>query len=82
MIEAAATRLPTVACEVNGCHEIMDGYDMGFIVPQDDIEAFADRLSYLIENPDERQRMGDAAFKRSQDWMNRGRRYSSGRKKS
>lgn len=60
----------------------MDGYDMGFIVPQDDIEAFADRLSYLIENPDERQRMRDAAFKRSQDWMNRGRRNSSGRKKS
>lgn len=55
---------------------------MGFIVPQDDIEAFADRLSYLIENPDERQRMGDAAFKRSQDWMNRGRRNSSGKKKS
>lgn len=68
VIEAAATGLPTVACEVNGCHEIMDGYDMGFIVPQNDIEAFADRLSYLIENPDERQRMGAAAFKRSQDF--------------
>jgi len=49
--EAQAAGLPTVTTEHAGNPEaIIDG-ESGFVVPERDVEALADRLAYLIDNP-------------------------------
>lgn len=68
VLEAIACGLPIVVTELNGTHEIMDGHDVGFMVPQGNIEAFAERINYLIEHPEERVRLGENAINRSLDF--------------
>ena len=44
-------------------HRVKDGVE-GFLVPPDDIDAIADAIRKLAENPDLRVQMGTAARKR------------------
>ncbi len=51
LMEAAASGMPTVATAVSGSDEsIIDG-KTGYIIPINDINAFADKVAYLIRNP-------------------------------
>ncbi len=64
LLEANACGVPAVsfACK-SGPKDIITDGENGFLVPQDDIETFADRVCQMIENEDLRKEMGGAARK-------------------
>lgn len=56
--EAGASSLPVVGTYHGGLPEIIDDGETGFLVPERDVEALADRLSRLVADPALRARMG------------------------
>ena len=60
LLEAMATGLPCIATGVGGNPEIVLDGDTGFIVPSNDYEALAVKISVLLENPELRVKMGKA----------------------
>jgi glycosyltransferase involved in cell wall biosynthesis len=64
MLEAMAWGKALIVSPVGGIPEfVTDGVE-GFLVPPDDIDAIADAIRKLAENPDLRRQMGLAARKR------------------
>lgn len=64
MLEAMAWGKALIVSPVGGIPEfVTDGVE-GFLVPPDDIDAIADAIRKLAENPDLRVQMGMAARKR------------------
>jgi len=60
LLEAAATGLPIIGSRVGGIPEcILDGRT-GFLIPERDASALAERMSKLLENPVGRHQMGAA----------------------
>jgi colanic acid/amylovoran biosynthesis glycosyltransferase len=60
LLEAAASGLPIIASRVGGIPEsVLDGRS-GFLVPPRDVDALAERISYLAEHPEIRPDMGRA----------------------
>ena len=58
LLEAAATGLPTVGSRVGGITEgVIDG-ETGFLAPERDEEALANRMAILLEDRDLRRAMG------------------------
>lgn len=56
--EAQAVGLPVISTLHNGIPDgVLDG-ESGFLVPEKDVEALAERLGYLIENPHKWAQMG------------------------
>jgi glycosyltransferase involved in cell wall biosynthesis len=53
--------LPTAAFEVEGIHEILREGEWGFVVPQYDSQALADRIAQLLDAPDLGHRFGERA---------------------
>jgi colanic acid/amylovoran biosynthesis glycosyltransferase len=60
LIEAEACGLPVIATRHNGFPEAVLDSGSGFLVPERDPRALAERLQYLIDNPDVWGRMGRA----------------------
>ncbi len=61
MIEAMAAGLPVVSTTVGGIPDLIEDGVEGFLVAPGDVEALADRIARLINNPAERRRMGERA---------------------
>jgi glycosyltransferase involved in cell wall biosynthesis len=60
LLEAAATGLPIIGSRVGGIPEcILDGRT-GFLVPERDEYALAERMTELLEDPVKRRQMGIA----------------------
>jgi glycosyltransferase involved in cell wall biosynthesis len=60
LLEAAATGLPIIGSRVGGIPEcILDGCT-GFLVPECDEHALAERMAELLEDPVKRRKMGIA----------------------
>lgn len=58
-LEANACGVPVVGADTGGVPDaIVDGYN-GFLVPPDDVEALADRLARLLEDPAMARRLGE-----------------------
>lgn len=51
LMEAQAVGLPVVATRVGGVSEVVVDGKSGFLVPPGDMDALAEKLRYLIENP-------------------------------
>ncbi|MCX7749872.1 MAG: glycosyltransferase family 4 protein [Clostridia bacterium] len=67
LIEAMCMSKPAVATDIRGCREeVVEGVT-GFMVPVGDAKALADKIRYLIENPDERRKMGRSARLRAEE---------------
>jgi colanic acid/amylovoran biosynthesis glycosyltransferase len=60
LLEAAATGLPIVGSRVGGIPECMLDGKTGFLVPERDEDALAQRMAELLEDPVRRHRMGAA----------------------
>jgi len=60
VIEAAAAGRPVVAVDVGGVADVVADGISGFVVPADDMAAFADRLIRLASDRSVRERMGAA----------------------
>lgn len=61
VMEAAATGLPTVGFDVPGVREAVRDGETGYLVPERDIEAMAQRALELIKMPEHRVRLGQQA---------------------
>jgi len=65
--EALWKGTPVVASNVGGIpSQIIDG-ENGFLLEPTDYKGFADRISYLIQNPDQSEKMGEKARKHVKD---------------
>ena len=66
LIEAMASYLPVVATDHNGFSETVVEAETGFLVPEGDVAAMADRIVNLLQNADMRSAMGQAGRKRAE----------------
>jgi len=64
LLEAMASGLPVIATAVGGTPEVVIDYESGILVPSGAVSALADALIELIDNPDLRTRIGEAAHQR------------------
>ena len=60
VIEAQAAGKPVVSTDVGGVRDIVADGVSGFVVPPGDVDAVADRLRLLADDPDLRRRLGAA----------------------
>jgi glycosyltransferase involved in cell wall biosynthesis len=67
VLEAAATAKPLLATNHSGIPEIVVEGTTGFLVPERDVAALADRLLSLLKNADLRRRMGEAGRRRIEE---------------
>jgi len=66
LLEAMALAKPVVATGVGGIPEMITSGESGFVVPPDDIDAFAGAVLRLLEDGALRERVGGAARQRLQ----------------
>ena len=57
LIEAMLARVPVMAFEYVGVHDIIDDGQSGYIIPFGDVDAYAARLRQLMTSADERNRL-------------------------
>jgi glycosyltransferase involved in cell wall biosynthesis len=77
VIEAMASGKPVVATETPGTlMQVKDGWN-GFLVEIGNEQELAEKIKYLLDNPDEARRMGANAreFAREFDWAKLAQRY-------
>lgn len=60
-LEAAATGRPVIAIRAAAMTELVEDGVTGYLVASGDVEAMADRLRRILQNPDQASRMGQAA---------------------
>ena len=64
LVEAVACGLPCIAFDCPyGPRELIEDGKTGYLIPYDDDQMFIDKLSYLMQHPEVRQRMGEEARK-------------------
>lgn len=69
VIEAMAAGLPVVTTPVGGIPEILTNGEDGLLFPCGDIDALAQKIAFLIKNPEERDAMGKKARKKVREQM-------------
>ncbi len=67
ILEAMAASKPVISTNVGGVSELVRDEVTGILVPPRDPQALAQGILRLAEDPDLRQRMGDAAQKRASE---------------
>lgn len=58
LMEAMASGLPVVSTQHSGIPELVENGVSGFLVPERDVDALAEKLGYLIEHPEIWAKMG------------------------
>jgi glycosyltransferase involved in cell wall biosynthesis len=61
ILEAMQYGLPVISTFEGGIPDIVSENETGYLVKKQDVKELADKLQYLIENPDVRRKMGIAA---------------------
>jgi glycosyltransferase involved in cell wall biosynthesis len=64
LLEAMQHSLPVISTREGGIPDIVEDMEIGFLVPQKNAEALAEKLEILINNPDLRMQMGHAGLKK------------------
>lgn len=67
LLEAMQWRLPVVATPEGGIRDVVVDGETGFLVPQRDPAALAEKLTVLLEDPKLRERMGEAGRQRYEE---------------
>ncbi len=60
VLEASACGIPVVVSNVGGLPEVVQAGVSGSIVPQEDVVAAAERIAWIANSPEIRERMGNA----------------------
>jgi glycosyltransferase involved in cell wall biosynthesis len=60
LLEAMACGVPSVVSRVGGNPEAITDSQSGFLVPVEDHQAAAERMLFLLRNPDEAKQIGEA----------------------
>ena len=69
LLEALYTGTPAVAFDVRvGLDSLIENGETGYVVDGRDEDEFAERICGLIENPEKRKAMGDAARTHAKDF--------------
>jgi glycosyltransferase involved in cell wall biosynthesis len=63
VMEAMAMKLPVVASAVDGTRDLIEDGVSGYLVPSGNVDAFAERIGELMENPDRGRRLGETAHR-------------------
>ena len=63
--EAMAAGLPVVATDIAGIPEQVEHGESGYLIPPDDADALADRLTELLADPELRERFGRCGAERA-----------------
>jgi glycosyltransferase involved in cell wall biosynthesis len=63
LIEAMAFKKPIVSTNVNGCSELIYNGKNGFLVNYNDLESWAKKVVYLLQNPDLAKKFGEEGFR-------------------
>lgn len=63
-IESFALRIPLVAFDAEAGNEIIENNETGILVPKNDPNALAEKIIYLLESPEERNRLSENAYKK------------------
>jgi glycosyltransferase involved in cell wall biosynthesis len=61
LIEGGLSALPIVATDVPGVRTVVEDGTTGYVVDVDDLDGMVAHLARLIEDPDHRRTMGEAA---------------------
>jgi len=61
VMEAMAMGLPVVASAVDGTRDLIEDGISGYLLPPGDVNAFAERIHGLIEDPEAAHRLGERA---------------------
>jgi L-malate glycosyltransferase len=67
-IESFAAKIPVVAFDAEAANEIIEDNITGFLVEKQNIEALAQKIIYVLENPTERARIIENAFKKFKEY--------------
>ena len=67
LLEAMQYSLPVVSTYEGGIPDVVEDGVTGFLVPQKDVPALADKLEILIKNPELRNQMGAAGRKKYEE---------------
>ena len=67
LVEGMACGLPAIAVDAHGPATIVEDGETGLLVPPDDEEAMAEALVRIVNDGDERRRMGELAYIRSRE---------------
>ena len=67
LVEGMACGLPVIAVDNHGPATIVDDGQTGLLVPPDDEEAMTEALVRIVEEQDERRRMGENAYKTARE---------------
>lgn len=59
LVEAMACGLPVVATATTGSREIVRDNENGFLVPIGDVSALAEKILFLLNNPEKAKQMGE-----------------------
>lgn len=62
ILESMFFRCPSVATNVGGIPEVVENGVDGLLVPFGDVDGLSRAVQRLIDNPDERKKLGDAAY--------------------
>jgi glycosyltransferase involved in cell wall biosynthesis len=65
LIEGMACGLPVIAVNNHGPATIVDDGETGLLIPPDDEDAMVDALVRIVNDADERRRLGETAYERS-----------------
>lgn len=57
LIEAQACNIPVISTDVGGVKDIVNDNETGFIIPKNNLEKFAEKLLFLIEDEKTRKKM-------------------------
>ena len=69
-IESFACKIPVVAFDTQAGNEIIENNETGFLVEKENAEALAEKIIYLLENPQERKRIAENAFYKFENYYN------------
>ncbi|WP_064091870.1 glycosyltransferase [Rossellomorea aquimaris] len=61
-VEAMACGVPVVVSDVGGLPEVVKNGETGYVVPKESPDQLAEKFSYLIENPQLKEKIGQQAI--------------------
>lgn len=61
ILEASATAIPTIGADAIGVRELIRDGETGYLTPLKSVEGMIEGIQKLIDAPEDRQRMGEAA---------------------
>ena len=69
-IEAFALKIPVIAFDAEAGNQIIENNETGILVPKKDSKALAEKIIYLLQSPDERNRIIENAYKKYLSYYN------------